>query len=90
VDGLCSRCLVILDSRTVVRASDGQDSVVCPFTGSPSELARWVERMGSNGMDRFIIDAMPDAFIPVASWNGDPICDIHLIEVRTAEMRERR
>jgi hypothetical protein len=90
-DTVCGRCLVIPNSTSVVTAHFGAGEFVnAPFAPSdPWRLAAWVEQQGTAGAVRFSINDMSNAFIPVATFGGDPVCAGHLYELVTNEARNR-
>ena len=89
---LCGRCLINPNAVTLIRAkvshADGSiDSLVCPDL-RPRTIRDWAEGiLLADEHVVFELDAWSGALIPVATWNGDPICDMHLWERRDAELR---
>jgi hypothetical protein len=80
----CNRCLAIVDARTTVWDQDTNETAPNP-TG-PATLRLWaIERQGH----RLAINDMPQAFAPVSTWHGDPVCAYHLLERVQAERRGR-
>jgi hypothetical protein len=85
---LCGRCLVILSVTSIVRDETAQED--CPEPTNLRSLRPWVEeRIFGFGNHRISVDGRPDAFRPVTTWHGDPVCWDHLIECRQREMGRR-
>lgn len=93
IDDLCGRCLTIVDTRTAVQAHGRDDELPVDFPLSATltqRLRAWVEeQMWGNGK-MISIDAQPNAFRPVSTWHGDPVCEFHLRECRDRELRHAR
>jgi len=89
VGELCGRCLAIVDVRIgVVAEKRGARE---GFSGSATDswaLARWVIEKLADHWTIWISD-YTRAFEPVATWQGDPVCEMHLRECRERELRGR-
>ena len=85
---LCSRCLVVMDARTFVRAQFPDRIEECRDR-NPIGLRAWAEGVLAEG-GRIIVDDTIDRFAPVATWYGDPVCTIHLWECADRERRGAR
>lgn len=81
-DGFCPFCLSIRNATSFVRAvwaDGGQTDVPYATVTNPAKLDEWLRGcMGTDGFRDFIYDACNGAFIPVATWQGTPVCGRHL------------
>jgi hypothetical protein len=89
--GLCGRCLIVQSAGTNIVArwkADGLSHAEHPPTPTnPRALKSWAEEKlyGDNAV--IDLDAWMDAFRPVATWHGDPVCTIHLYQLVDQERR---
>ena len=93
-NSLCGRCLIIVDARSSVVAYEAgkPESMIegAPNPTNARALRQWVEEQMWGNSRRIAIDAMPDAFRCVATWQGDPLCEGHMRDVRWWEHRNVR
>lgn len=86
----CNRCLIHLNVRTVIRVrysdAKGQHFLLAEST-DPQYLILWYNGYAQKNGVEFEIDANRGNFIPITTWYGDPICIVHLWEVREQEIR---
>jgi hypothetical protein len=64
---------------------------ICEQTQNPAVLRQWAENiLREDGEAVFEMDAWNAVLIPVATWHGDPVCPVHLYDLRSQEMRGGR
>lgn len=89
--GICGRCLVIVNTVTVVTARAGGNVVsIAPNPTSPRALLTWAEEQLYGNNAQLFIDDQADTFRPVTTWHGDPVCPGHLTECRLREFGIRQ
>jgi hypothetical protein len=90
--GLCSRCLIVqnIATRIVARWKAGEldHQDYPPSPTSPRALKSWAEEKLYGDNATIDLDAWSDAFRPVATWHGDPVCVIHLYQLVDRERRD--
>lgn len=86
--GICNRCLVIVNSASVVRARFANRMEFCEHPTVPVMLKKWVEaRLYLDGCQRFEVDNTTDRFRAISTWYGDPVCSWHLWMLADAEAK---
>ena len=92
--GLCVRCLIVQSAATRIvarwKAAGLAHQEHAPNPTSPWALQAWAGEKIYGDNATIDLDAWTDAFRPIATWHGDPICAPHLYELRQREMRGGR
>jgi hypothetical protein len=89
---LCSRCMVNPNATSYLRAHLPNAGKVlnCAHTTDPAGVRRWAEAvLNEDGEAVFELDSWTRALRPVTTWQGDPVCVVHLVERRLAELGQR-
>lgn len=90
-DELCARCLVQVSPAALMVAewhdADGLlFKEACQTPTRPQGIVKWVGSVIRKDPDAiFSIDQNNHMLVPFATWHGDPICVVHLVEVRCRE-----
>jgi hypothetical protein len=85
---ICGRCLVHLNASGYVAAKWGTGNIEqAPNPQNPRALRKWAEDMLYGNNARFEINGMTDCMEAISTWNGDPVCSVHLWQLASAEMQ---
>lgn len=92
---VCNRCLVMRDVRIgfTARWQSGGMVFAEPWnTIGPRETINWHEKMmiKSGGDAIFDYAASRGALTAITTWNGDPVCEMHLWDLTERELRGTR
>ncbi len=87
MDGICNRCLVIVNSTTRIRARYMDQLETFSNPSDMPALLDWVLDKLAGGW-RLETDASIGTFRSISIWHGDPVCQVHLFMLVEAEMRE--
>jgi len=73
--------------RAQIPREDGLiDFETAPCVSDPVSLKKWAERVLQLG-GQIQVNARTDMFAPISTWQGDPVCSVHLWHLAEAEMR---
>lgn len=85
-EAICGRCLITVNVATNIVAKWGVSENTGQYTHmqnfhaptNPLMLKEWVQRMWYINSATFDIDEYTDMFKAIATFNGDPVCQVHL------------
>lgn len=91
---LCARCLVQVSSAVLMVAEWHSDGLLfkeeCRTPNWPKDIVKWVGSVIRKDPDAiFSINHNNHMIVPFTTWHGDPICVVHLVEVRCREAGSR-
>jgi hypothetical protein len=84
---ICNRCIVVVNVSTIIRARQ-TGYVIENYSDitDVKKLIEWARRMIIRGAD-IEMNTCAHAFEAISTWNGDPVCQVHLWERLDAERK---
>lgn len=82
---ICGRCLVNLDARSSVAAVKEGQYEPAPNM-APWPLKAWAQEKAADG---YVFEQYTSSgvLIAISTWNGDPVCAVHLWTLVDLEMK---
>lgn len=92
---LCNRCLIQVNATTSIRVRyTGDDNMMhienCDQVTDPIYLKSWAEKHAGRAQARFQVNDTLDRIKAFSTWQGDPVCSVHLWYLVDAEQKRRR